>query len=136
METSARKIRGSRILLQELIQQTIRQELRQVPAMRKKDVLRSPINSMVVSMHRTGQPIPKEVQRSHCKKAKRARYLFAGWYRDAKFKNAVTNLSNLTQNITVYAKWKKVTVSKVSLKKAKKSGKKKCKLTWKKCKRI
>ena len=69
-------------------------------------------------------------------KAKRAGYLFAGWYRDAKFKNAVTKLSNLTQNITVYAKWKKVTVSKVSLKKAKKSGKKKCKLTWKKCKGI
>lgn len=61
------KIRGSRILLQELIQQTIRQELRQVPAMRKRRI-RSPINSMVVSMHRIRQPIPKEVQRSHCKR--------------------------------------------------------------------
>jgi len=46
----------------------------------------------------------------------RAKHIFQGWYTDSNFKTRVVNVSG--KNITVYAKWKKVTVgrAKISLK--------------------
>lgn len=46
----------------------------------------------------------------------RAKHIFQGWYTDSNFKTRVANVSG--KNITVYAKWKKVTVgrAKISLK--------------------
>ncbi len=46
----------------------------------------------------------------------RANYVFAGWYKDSKFKNKVTKIkAQSTGNITLYAKWTKVSVKKASI---------------------
>ncbi len=51
------------------------------------------------------------------KDATRKGYTFAGWYSDSKFKNKVTTISKTSaKNVTLYAKWTKVTVKKVTLK--------------------
>ncbi len=34
-------------------------------------------------------------------------YTFGGWFTDAEFKNAVTNETVITENMTIYAKWNK-----------------------------
>lgn len=60
-------------------------------------------------------------------------YSFEGWYLDNDFKNKVTEISpNTKGNLTLYAKWSKVKVAKVTLKSAKRSGANKIKVTFKK----
>lgn len=60
-------------------------------------------------------------------------YTFKGWYTDSKFKTKITTVKASTKkNITVYAKWSKVKVSKATIKSAKNSSSKKIKLTLKK----
>ncbi|MCI8483806.1 MAG: hypothetical protein HFH41_05655 [Lachnospiraceae bacterium] len=46
---------------------------------------------------------------------KRAKYAFAGWYTDKKYKTKWDFKKKVTKNITLYAKWKKVTVQKPSV---------------------
>lgn len=59
-------------------------------------------------------------------------YAFKGWYTDKKFKNKVTKISQSSKkDITLYAKWSKVTVKKASLKSVK-AAKKSMKVTVKK----
>ena len=60
-------------------------------------------------------------------------YAFAGWYKDAKFKKKIKTISsNARCDYTLYAKWTKVKVEKVSLKSAKNSKGKKIVLKSKK----
>ena len=67
------------------------------------------------------------------KAPERKGYEFAGWYKDSKFKNKITTISKSTKkNITVYAKWKKVTVKKAELKNVTNTSGKKAKVTVKK----
>ncbi|MDO5293089.1 MAG: cellulase family glycosylhydrolase [bacterium] len=43
-------------------------------------------------------------------------YVFAGWYKDSKYKSKITSIKQgSTGNVIVYAKWKKVTVEKVTI---------------------
>lgn len=52
------------------------------------------------------------------KKPARKGYTFQGWYTDKNFKKKITDIAKTSKkNITVYAKWKKVTVDKASLSK-------------------
>lgn len=60
----------------------------------------------------------------------RKNYTFGGWYLDSKFKKKITTISpSSKKEITVYAKWNKVSVKKASVKKAVNSSKKKIKVT-------
>lgn len=64
---------------------------------------------------------------------KRSNYSFEGWYADAKYKTKWTFSSKtVTKNITLYAKWKKVTTGKASIKKVTNVSGKKMKVTLKK----
>lgn len=57
-------------------------------------------------------------------------YTFKGWYIDKKFKTKITKISkNTKKNITVYAKWEKITVEKAKIDSLKNSGKGKMKVT-------
>lgn len=60
----------------------------------------------------------------------RAGYTFAGWYRDKGFTSKISSFSSGNQ--TLYAKWKKVTVGKESIKKLKQASSSKAVLTYKK----
>lgn len=63
----------------------------------------------------------------------RTGYTFQGWYSDSSYRNRVTTLSAVqTQNVSVYAKWSKVSVSKAKLSSVKKGGSKKAKVKYKK----
>ena len=67
------------------------------------------------------------------KKPSRKGYAFAGWYTDAKFKKKIKTIeSNAQCDYTLYAKWTKVNVAKVSFKSAKNSKSKKILLKYKK----
>lgn len=61
-------------------------------------------------------------------------YTFSGWYTDSSFKNKVTKVKASTKaNVTLYAKWTKVTKpSKVTVKSVTNSSSKKIKVTLKK----
>lgn len=53
----------------------------------------------------------------------KAKYTFVGWYTDAKYTKKVTTVGNTSLScLTLYAKWKKVTVKQVILSYAKKKG--------------
>ena len=67
------------------------------------------------------------------KNPSRKGYAFAGWYTDAKFKKKIKTIeSNAQCDYTLYAKWTKVNVAKVSFKSAKNSKSKKILLKYKK----
>lgn len=58
------------------------------------------------------------------KKAARKGYTFAGWYTDKNYKNKIKEIKKGTKkNITVYAKWKKISVDRVKSLTLKTSGK-------------
>ena len=60
-------------------------------------------------------------------------YIFAGWYTDSKFKKKITAIeSNAKCDYTLYAKWTKVKVAKVSITSAKNSKSKQILLKYKK----
>ena len=60
-------------------------------------------------------------------------YIFAGWYTDSKFKKKITAIeSNAKCDYTLYAKWTKVKVAKVSITSAKNSKSKQSLLKYKK----
>lgn len=65
-------------------------------------------------------------QKVTLKNASRKGYTFGGWYSDSKFKKKVTSISkNSKKDLTLYAKWNKVSVKKASVKKVSNiSGKK------------
>ncbi|MDE7423224.1 MAG: InlB B-repeat-containing protein [Lachnospiraceae bacterium] len=53
----------------------------------------------------------------------KAKYTFAGWYTDAKYTNKITAVGNTSLSfLTLYAKWKKVTVKQAVFSYAKKNG--------------
>lgn len=60
-------------------------------------------------------------------------YTFQGWYTDKNFKKKITSISKTSKKkITVYAKWKKVTVAKASISKVTNVSKQSMKVTIKK----
>lgn len=60
-------------------------------------------------------------------------YTFQGWYKDENYKTKIKKVKKGTEgNITIYAKWKKITVDKVTIKSLKNSGKLKMKIKYKK----
>ncbi len=60
-------------------------------------------------------------------------YVFKGWYTSSSYKTKVTKIAKgTTKNITVYAKWEKVSVSKATVSKVKSTAKKKVAVTIKK----
>lgn len=64
---------------------------------------------------------------------KRAGYLFAGWYKDKKYKTTWNfKTTKVSKNITLYAKWKKISVPKTSVSKLTNVSGKKMKVTIKK----
>lgn len=64
------------------------------------------------------------------KKPSRKGYAFKGWYTDKKFKNKITSIAKSSKkNITLYAKWSKVTVKQASIKSVKNPSKKSMKVT-------
>ncbi len=64
---------------------------------------------------------------------KRSNYSFQGWYTDTKYKTKWTFSSKVvTKNMTLYAKWEKVTTEKASIKKVTNVSGKKMKVTLKK----
>ena len=67
------------------------------------------------------------------KDATRKNYTFEGWYTDAACTTKITSISAATKaDVTVYAKWKKVSVKKASIKSVKNNKKKQAKVTIKK----
>lgn len=53
----------------------------------------------------------------------KAKYTFAGWYTDAKYTHKVTTVGNTSLSfLTLYAKWKRVTVKQVKISMVKKKG--------------
>lgn len=63
---------------------------------------------------------------------KRAKYTFAGWYTDKKYKKAWNFKTKVTKNTTLYAKWKKVSVARPSISKLTNVSGKKMKVSIKK----
>lgn len=60
-------------------------------------------------------------------------YKFCGWYLDEDFKNKITEIPvNRKGNLTLYAKWEKVKVARVTIKSVKRSGSKNAKVIVKK----
>lgn len=67
------------------------------------------------------------------KNPSRAGYLFDGWYTDSKYSRKITTIKNTAKkNYTLYAKWKKVTVKTVAVKKATNEKGRKIKISWNK----
>ncbi len=66
------------------------------------------------------------------KKPQRGKYIFDGWYTTKNGKTKYNFGKAVTGNITVYAKWKKVTVGKASISKLENKSGKKMKVTFKK----
>lgn len=64
------------------------------------------------------------------KSPSRTGYAFSGWYKDSKYKSRVTSFSS--GDYVLYAKWKKVTVSRASIKKLSKTSRTKIKIYQKK----
>lgn len=64
------------------------------------------------------------------KKPKRSKYIFDGWYTTKNGKTKYNFGKAVTGNITVYAKWKKVTVGKASISKLENKSGKKMKVTF------
>lgn len=78
-------------------------------------------------------PVGYTTKKVTLKNPVRKNYTFGGWYLDSKFKNKVTSISPTSKKeITVYAKWNKVSVKKASVKKAVNNSTKKIKVTIKK----
>ena len=72
-------------------------------------------------------------QKITLKNPTRKGYVFKGWYIDSKFKKKITSIAKTSKkDITLYAKWSKVTVKKASLKKVANVSGKKAKVTIKK----
>lgn len=63
---------------------------------------------------------------------KRSKYTFAGWYTSPSFKTKWNFGSKVTKNMTLYAKWKRVSVGKASIKKLTNVSGKKIKVAIKK----
>ena len=63
---------------------------------------------------------------------KRSKYTFAGWYTSPSLKTKWNFNNKVTKNMTLYAKWKKVSVGKASIKKLANVSGKKLKVTIKK----
>lgn len=69
-------------------------------------------------------------QKITLKNPTRKGYVFGGWYTDSKFKKKITSIAKTSaKDITLYAKWSKVTVKKASLKKVTNVSGKKAKVT-------
>lgn len=69
-------------------------------------------------------------QKITLKNPTRKGYIFKGWYTDSKFKKKITSIAKTSKkDITLYAKWSKVTVKKASLKKVTNVSGKKAKVT-------
>ena len=66
------------------------------------------------------------------KKPQRSKYIFDGWYTTKNGKTKYNFGKAVKGNITVYAKWKKVTVGKASISKLENKSGKKMKVTFKK----
>ena len=78
-------------------------------------------------------PVSYFNQNISLKNPTRSKYAFSGWYTDSSFKNKVTGITQANKSdLTLYAKWSKVTVKKASVKTLKNSAKKKVKVTIKK----
>ena len=78
-------------------------------------------------------PLSYYSQNISLKNPTRKDYTFSGWYTDSNFKNKVTGITQADKgDLTLYAKWSKVSVSKASVKSVKNSAKKKAKVTIKK----
>ncbi len=70
---------------------------------------------------------------SRLKEPVRAKYTFAGWYRDKAFRYRITAIpKNTDHNHTLYAKWSKVKVNRTVLSSIKKKNKGKAVIKWKK----
>ena len=54
--------------------------------------------------------LPKEL-----KDAKRTGYVFKGWYTNSRLTNKVTSTSDLTGNVTLYAKWEEAKLTEISI---------------------
>lgn len=62
-------------------------------------------------------------------------YAFKGWYKDSKYKKRVTRIEKGSYgNLTLYAKWEKVKVSKVSVTGVKQKNRRQAEIRWKKIK--
>lgn len=69
-------------------------------------------------------------QKITLKNPSRKGYTFVGWYTDSKYKKKITSIAKSSKkNITVYAKWTKVSVGKASVKKVSSTQKQKAKVT-------
>lgn len=78
---------------------------------------------------------PKKYTEKGCKlyTPKRKGYQFEGWFLDSSFQKKVSQIVSGTRtNITLYAKWSRVTVGKVNVKSAKNTSPQKIKLAYKK----
>lgn len=61
----------------------------------------------------------------------RAGYTFSGWYLDKSYKKPIKSIASATaKNMTLYAKWQKVTVGKGKTPKVKKTGKTQIKISY------
>lgn len=64
---------------------------------------------------------------------KKYKHTFGGWFLDDSYQKKITEITpNMKKNITVYAKWNKVSVAKVTLKSVKNNKKNSAKITFKK----
>lgn len=63
---------------------------------------------------------------------KRAKYVFAGWYQDSKYKKKWNFNNKITKSTTIYAKWNKVKVAGTSIRKLKNTSGGKLSVTIKK----
>lgn len=77
-----------------------------------------------------GNPSCYYKQKVKLKNPTRKGYTFGGWYTDSKYKKKITSIAKSSEkDITLYAKWKKVTVKKAAIKKITNASEKKAKIT-------
>lgn len=80
-----------------------------------------------------GNPVSYYNQTISLKNPTKKNFEFAGWYTDSALKQKITGITQANKSdLTLYAKWSKVSVKKASLKSVKNNAKKKAKVTIKK----
>ncbi len=78
-------------------------------------------------------PVSYYNQNINLKNPTRKNYTFQGWYTDSGFRQKINGITSANKSdLTLYAKWSKVTVKKVSVKSVKNNARKKAKVTIKK----
>lgn len=112
---------------------TVTEMLKPTPTLKVENSFYSIFYQLKGGKNNIKNPKTYSVKGSKLYEPSRKGYNFAGWYLDSAYKNKISEIAAGTQgNLTLYAKWNKVTVAKTTVKSVKNSASKKLKISIKK----